>query len=89
MKGFLERYRNITVWLSVFILAMGFVGASDKEHRSWCMLLAFLAGILLFGTGTVREWNEKNQPGIFCHAMLTSAMAMAAVLTILQMGGIL
>ena len=44
MKGFLEKYRNISVWLSLFILAMWFVGASDQENRMPCMLLAFLAG---------------------------------------------
>ena len=33
MKGFLEKYRNISVWLSLFILAMWFVGASDQENR--------------------------------------------------------
>ena len=43
MKGFLEKYRNISVWLSLFILAMWFVGASDQENRMPCMLLAFLA----------------------------------------------
>ena len=62
MKGFLEQYRNITVWLSLFILAMGFVAASDEEHQMACMLFAFLAGVLLFGAGTAREWAVKNQP---------------------------
>ena len=46
MKGFLEKYRNISVWLSLFILAMWFVGASDQENRMPCMLLAFLAIIV-------------------------------------------
>ena len=89
MKGFLERYRNITVWLSLFILAMGFVAASDEEQRMVCMLFAFLAGAFLFGAGTAREWAVKNQPGVSCYAVLTAAMWMAVVVTILRLGGIL
>ena len=89
MKRFLERYRNITVWLSLFILAMGFVAASDEEQRMVCMLFAFLAGAFLFGAGTAREWAVKNQPGVFCYAVLTAAMWMAVVITILRLGGIL
>lgn len=89
MKEFLEQYRNITVWLSLFILAMGFVAASDEEHQMACMLFAFLAGVLLFGAGTAREWAVKNQPGIFCYAVLTVAMWMAVAMTVLRLGGII
>ena len=58
MKGFLEKYRNISVWLSLFILAMWFVGASDQENRMPCMLLAFLAGAGIFGSGAAREFHD-------------------------------
>lgn len=63
MKGFLEKYRNISVWLSLFILAMWFVGASDQENRMPCMLLAFLAGAGIFGSGAAREWTMDNRAG--------------------------
>ena len=89
MKGFLERYRNITVWLSLFILAMGFVAVSDEEQRMVCMLFAFLAGAFLFGAGTAREWTMDNRLGSLIYAVLTGFMWAAVVLAGLSMGGIL
>lgn len=69
MKGFLEKYRNISVWLSLFILAMWFVGASDQENRMPCMLLAFLAGAGIFGSGCcpgVDDGQPAGKPYLCC-----------------------
>ena len=74
MKGCLEKYRNISVWLSLFILAMWFVGASDQENRMPCMLLAFLAGAGIFGSGAAREWTMDNRLGSLIYAVLTGFM---------------
>ena len=101
MKGFLEKYRNISVWLSLFILAMWFVGASDQENRMPCMgltsnkylimlmLLAFLAGAGIFGSGAAREWTMDNRLRSLIYAVLTGFMWAAVVLAGLSMGGIL
>ena len=89
MKGFLEKYRNISVWLSLFILAMWFVGASDQENRMPCMRLAFLAGAGIFGSGAAREWTMDNRLGSLIYAVLTGFMWAAVVLAGLSMGGIL
>lgn len=56
MKGFLEKYRNISVWLSLFILAMWFVGASDQENRD----AVHAAGI----SGRSRYFRIRCCPGV-------------------------
>ncbi len=89
MKGFLEKYRNISVWLSLFILAMWFVGASDHENRMLCMLLAFLAGAASFGIEAVQEWMADNWILCLICAIVTGFMWAAVLLTGLSMGGVL
>ena len=89
MKGFLEKYRNISVWLSLFILVMWFVGASDHSNRMICMLLAFLAGAGIFVSGAVREWALDHRLASLVYAVLTGLMLAAVALTGLTMGGLL
>ena len=90
MKGFLEKYRNISVWLSLFILAMWFVGASDQENRMPCMLLAFLAGAGIFGSGAAREWTMDNRLGSLMLCCTDRGLCgQQSYWPVLSMGGIL
>ncbi len=54
-----------------------------------CMLLAFLAGAGIFGSGAAREWTMDNRLGSLIYAVLTGFMWAAVVLAGLSMGGIL
>ena len=50
-----ERYRTVTVCLSLLILALVFAVASDEELSRICIPLAFFAGTLLYGTGAAYD----------------------------------
>ena len=50
-----ERYRTVTVCLSLLILALVFAVASDVELSRICIPLAFFAGTLLYVTGAAYD----------------------------------
>lgn len=89
MKFLLEKYRVLSIWLSLLILALAFVVGSDTEWRPFCVMLAFLAGAVMFGLGGIREWMLGHRIGSMTEAFLAACMWIASVLSLLRLGGIL
>lgn len=89
MRWILEKYENISVWLSLFILAMAAVALTDDTWRLRSMALAFLAGTLLFGLGVARGWRLGHRPQAFVEMGLTVCTGAVLVLLLLHMGGFL
>ncbi len=89
MRWILEKYENISVWLSLFILAMAAVACS---YETWIMrssALAFFAGTLLFGFGAAKGWQLGHHPQAFVEIGLMLCTGAAFILALLHMGGFL
>ncbi|MCD8097279.1 MAG: hypothetical protein LUE31_04415 [Lachnospiraceae bacterium] len=89
MRWILEKYESISVWLSLFILAMAAVALTDDAWRARSTALAFLAGTLLFGFGAAKGWQLDRRPQAFVEIGLTVCTGAAFVLALLHMGGFL
>ncbi|MCD8363606.1 MAG: hypothetical protein LUC98_11745 [Lachnospiraceae bacterium] len=89
MRWILEKYESISIWLSLFVLAMAAVALTDDTWRFHSTALAFLAGTLLFGFGAARGWRLGHRPQAFVEMGLTVCTGAAFVLTLLHMGGFL
>lgn len=89
MKFLLEKYRVISIWLSLIILALSFVIGSDEESRAFCVFLAFLTGTFLYAAGGAREWMLNRMTACLIEVILAVCMLTAAFLSLLRMGGII
>lgn len=89
MKFFAEKYRVISIWLSLIVLALAFVIGSEQESRAICVFLVFVAGTLLYSVGAVREWMLNRMPACLIEALLAVCMLTSAVLSLLRLGGII
>lgn len=89
MKFFAEKYRVISIWLSLTVLALGFVIGSDDERRAVCVFLAFVVGTLLYSVGAAREWMLNRIPACLIEALLAVCMLTASILSLLRLGGII
>ncbi|MCD8195868.1 MAG: hypothetical protein LUE24_01625 [Lachnospiraceae bacterium] len=89
MRWILEKYENISVWLSLFILAMAAVALTDDIWKMRSTALAFFAGTLLFGFGAVKGWQLGHRPQAFVEIGLTLCTGAAFILALLHMGGFL
>lgn len=89
MKFLAEKYRVISIWLSLTILALAFVIGSDDENRAVCIFLAFAAGTLLYTAGAAREWMMNRMTACLIEGLLAVCMLTAAVLSLFRMGGII
>ena len=89
MKFLLEKYRVISIWLSLLILTLSFVAGSDMEWRPVCAMLAFLAGAVMYGMGGAREWTTGRRTACMVEICLAVCMWLAFLLALLRLGGIL
>lgn len=89
MKFLLEKYRVISIWLSLLVLTLAFVVGSDMEWRPVCAMLAFLAGAVMYGIGGAREWIVGHRTAGMVEICLAVCMWLAALLALLRLGGIL
>lgn len=89
MKFLLTKYRILSVWMCLIILTLSFVVGSDMEWRQVCMTLAFLTGALLYSLGGIREWMLGRRVGSMVELFLSVCMWIAAVLSLLCLGGFL
>jgi len=89
MKFLLEKYRVLSIWMSLLILALAFVVGSDDEWRPVCAVLAFLIGGLMYGLGGIREWTRGHRISSMVETFLAVCMWIALVLSLLRLGGIL
>lgn len=89
MKFLLTKYRLISIWLSLFILAMAFVIGSDEEIRAVCVPLAFAAGTLLYAAGALREWMRSRMTACLIEVIFAVCMLTGTFLSILRLGGII
>lgn len=89
MKFLVEKYRVISIWLSLIILALAFVIGSDEERRAFCVFLAFVAGTFLYSVGGMREWMLNRMTACLVEVLLAICMLTAAFLSLLRLGGII
>lgn len=89
MKLLVEKYRTISVWLSLIVIALGFVIGSDDPRKSLCIPIAFLAGTIMYVTGGLREWMLGRRASALIHECLAVLMLVCMVLYLFQLGGIL
>lgn len=89
MKFFREKYRVLSIWLSLIILALAFVIGSDQECRGICISLAFIFGTLLYSVGGAREWMLNRMTACLLETLLAICMLTAAILSLLRLGGII
>ena len=89
MKSLLKHYRLYTIWICLFIVAMAFTAASDRQYHSLCVTLAFFAGGLLYTLGVIKEWTSGNRIAGAVQLVLASCMWTAMICSILLAGGIL
>lgn len=89
MKFLLTKYRLISIWLSLFILALAFVIGSDSEVRTVCIPFALGAGTLLYAAGAVREWMLSRMTACLIETLFAVCMLTGTFLSILRLGGII
>lgn len=89
-KFFIEKYRVLSIWACIAILALAAVVLSDDTHKELCILVIFFLAAFLYGIGAFREWNTTKRKimGLIQAVMAMMALT-AAALQILRMGGIL
>lgn len=87
MKFLLEKYRMFCIWLSLLILALAFIAGSDDEWRPFCVVLAFIAGAVMYGFGGIREWTLGHRVSSMVETFLAVCMWTAVVLSLLHLGG--
>lgn len=89
MKWVVKNYQVVSIWLSLIILSLGFIIRSDRVLRSVGVPLAFLAGALLYLTGSIREWGQNRMPMALLEVILFACMLVGLVLSLLRLGGLL
>lgn len=88
MRFLLDKFRVISICLSLFIITLGFIIASDKEMRAVGVPLIFLAGMLMYVLGSLYE-QRKNRAAWIAELLLAVCMLAAAAAAVLRLGGIL
>ena len=84
-----ERYRTVTVCLSLLNLALVFAVASDEELSRICIPLAFFAGTLLYGTERHMTGKAGKKTGSRFQGIFALLFLAAAVFSVLHIGGLL
>ena len=82
MKSLLKHYRLCNIWICLFIVAMAFTAASDRQYHSLCVTL-------MYSLGVVKEWTSGNRIAGAVELILASCMWTATICSILLAGGIL
>lgn len=84
-----KRYRQLTICLSLLVLALAFVTGSDRSARAVCVTGAFFAGTLLYLLGSIREWMRSRVTAALIEALLAVCMLTGGILSLLRLGGFL
>ena len=84
-----ERYRTTTVCLSLLILTMVFVAASDRELSRIWIPLAFFAGTMLYGAGASYDRKAGKKTACRFQGVCALLFLAAGIFSALRMGGIL
>ena len=89
MKSIAERYRPLSIWLSLLIISLAFVIGSDESSRWISIPAAFGLGALLYLLGGIREWSRGRVPAVLMELFLSALMLSGALLSFLYLGGYL
>lgn len=89
IKFLVEKYRVVSVWLSLSVLALAFVIGSEEENRGFLVPLVFAVGAVMFAAGGVREWVMNRMPACLVEVLLAVCMTVASALSLLYLGGII
>lgn len=89
MKFLVEKYKVISVWLSLAILALAFYIGSDADCRDVCVPVAFLLGAVLYGLGSVWEWQQKRMISCLVNFILSLLTLAGVILSLLIAGGLM
>ena len=89
MKWIVKNYRGISIWLSLFIVSLGFAVGSDHALRRTCVPLAFFAGALMYLSGGIREWANNRMPTALLEILLSFCMLGGLALSLIRQGGFL
>lgn len=87
MKFLIEKYRVVSIWLSLAILVLGFCIGADQECRSVCVPLAFLLGAVLYLLGSIYEWKCRRRFASLVLVLLTFLMLAGVAVSFLYRGG--
>ncbi len=87
MKFLVEKYRVVSIWLSLAILALGFYIGADEECRLVCVPLAFLLGAVLYLLGGICEWKSRRRFACLILVILTFMMLAGMAVSLVQWGG--
>ena len=89
MKFLVDKYRDISIWLSLLIITLGFILASDVRLRAAGVPLIFALGALLFALGSLYERSRNRVLAWIAELILSVCMLAAAAAAVLQLGGFL
>ena len=88
MKFLVEKYKVVSIWLSLLILALGFYIGADEACRPVCVPFAFLLGTALYLLGCICEWRNRRRFASLVLLILTLLMAASTVVSLLYRGGL-
>lgn len=83
----IEKYRMLSIWLSLLIITLAFVIGSDEKSRWLGIPAVFGLGALLYLLGGVREWARGRIPAVLAELLLAAFMLAGAILSFLYPGG--
>lgn len=89
MKFLMGRYRTISIWLSLVILALAFVIGSDEAWHAIGVPAVFSVGFIMYLAGSIREWKLGKMTACLVDALLAVWALVAAFLSVLRLGGII
>lgn len=84
-----KKYQAISVWISLFVIALFFVTAVSQNWRAVCIPLSFLGGSILYAMEAMRQWILGKKFFSFVHIVLLVLMLLALLAYFLQQKGIL
>ncbi|MBR5509570.1 MAG: hypothetical protein IKV59_05905 [Lachnospiraceae bacterium] len=87
MKFLVEKYKVVSVWLSLAILALGFYIGANQECRDICVPFTFLLGMVMYLSGCIYEWRHRRRFAGIILLILTLLMAAGMVFSVFGWGG--
>ena len=79
----------ISIWLSLIILTLAFIVGSDQSVRAVGIPFTFLAGMLLYLAGSVRDLVENHMAAALLQIVFAVCMLVGKILSFLHLGGFL
>ena len=89
MRWIAKKYQVISIWLSLVILTLAFIVGSDQSVQGIGVPFTFLAGMLLYLAGAVRDLVQSHMAAALIQMMISVCMLAGMTLSLLHLGGVL